>query len=70
MNEISGQCFGCYDDATFKYIGQTKEYNPKQVQLDYVNKLKKPVTIVKCSTCEKVVRYTEKNGFWKLRILE
>ena len=67
-NVVKGQCFDCYDDATFKYIGQTSEYNSKQVQLDYVAGLKKPSTTVECETCDRTMEYTEVKGYWKLTI--
>ena len=65
MNAIKGQCFDCYDNATFQYIGQTDQFNPKQVQLDYVSKLKKPSTTVNCSSCGRTIEYKEQNEKWK-----
>ncbi len=68
MNTVKGQCFDCYDDSTFQYLGQTGSFDPIQVQKDYVKNLKKPVTIVNCFSCERSVEYKEKNGKWKSSI--
>lgn len=65
MYTIKGQCFDCYDDATFQYIGQSGNFNSKQVQLDYVSKLKKPSTIVECVSCGRTIEYKEQDGKWK-----
>jgi hypothetical protein len=70
MNILEGQCFDCYDNATFQYIGQTGDFNPKQVQLDYAARLKKPVTTVNCVSCGRVIKYTEQDGKWKTTILK
>jgi hypothetical protein len=68
MSTIEGQCFDCYDNATFQYIGQTGSFNPKQVQLDYASKLKKPSTTVKCVSCGRTIEYKEYDGKWKSTI--
>jgi hypothetical protein len=65
MSTVEGQCFDCYDSATFQYIGQTGNFNPKQVQLDYVSKLAKPITTVHCVSCGRKVEYREEDGKWK-----
>lgn len=65
MSSIKGQCFDCYDHATFQYIGQTGEFDAKQVQLDYVSKLNKPSTIVDCVSCGRKIEYKEQDGKWK-----
>lgn len=53
-----GQCFSCYDDAMFRYHGQTGEFNPRQIQLDYVNKLNDG-DIVNCVSCGRKVKYVK-----------
>jgi hypothetical protein len=65
MSTKKGQCFDCYDNATFQYIGQTGNYDPMQVQLDYVSKLTKPSTIVTCVSCSRTIEYKEQEGKWK-----
>mgnify|MGYP001064268583 CR=1 FL=1 len=59
-----GQCFGCYDDAMFRYFGQTNEFNPTKIQHEYVEKLKEAGAMVDCVTCGRKVEYVESNGKW------
>ena len=65
MQKVKGQCFECYDNAAFQYHGQTKGFNPNQVQADYVKGLQEPVTTVECVSCGAVKEYTKKDGKWK-----
>jgi hypothetical protein len=61
---IKAQCFSCYDDARFRYEGQTGKFNPRQVQLDYVEGLRKHGTKIDCVSCARKVEYVEKEGKW------
>lgn len=70
MTVVEGQCFGCYEDSMFQYFGQTGNYNSRQVQLDYIAKLKKPSTTIDCVTCSRIVKYTEDNGKWTREYIE
>ncbi len=54
----SGQCFECYDDAMFRYYGQTGKFNPRQIQLDYVSKLTDG-DVIDCVTCGRKMKYVK-----------
>jgi len=57
---ISGQCFTCYDDAMFRYHGQTGNFNPTKIQLDYVAKLNDG-DVIDCVSCGRKVKYVKVN---------
>lgn len=68
MGKVEGQCWDCYDHANFQYFGQTKEYNPKQVQEDYVSHLKAPSTTIECVACGRTLEYTKQDEKWNTKL--